>query len=182
LSKVGSEFSVHEDLENYNRQTHELSRSKECSLYRMGNSEAALHKYLERQGRNEYIALASQIKYDGENIAFVFYKNQIWKLMEESPYDEKRLEVLRASCVGQPREMVNLLCAPMRNMNTLTRIERALERLKQRYGVLEGLTTEPKIIAIRNGAKVSKDLNSLKSFNEDLNTLEVFAYAHNEAE
>ena len=102
--------------------------------------------------------------------------------MDESPYDERRLEVLRASCTGQPREMVNLFCVPMKNMNTSTRIEKALERLRQRYGVSGGLTTEPKVKAVRNGPKVSHDLNSMKIFNEDLNTLEIFAFAHDEVD
>jgi len=35
-------------------------------------------------------------------------------------------------------------------------------------------------MAVRNGPKVSFTLTSLKMFNEDLNTLEIFAYAHNE--
>ena len=70
--------------------------------------EATLITYLERQGRNEFIGLANEIGYNGKNIAFVFFENQIRKLMEENPYDERRLEVLRAACVGQPREMVNL--------------------------------------------------------------------------
>ena len=33
--------------------------------------------YQDRQGRNEYITLASQISYDGSNIASIFYENQI---------------------------------------------------------------------------------------------------------
>ena len=82
------------------------------------NNETALHEYLQRQGRNEYINLASQIGYDDQNIAFIFYENQILRLMNESPYDERRLEVLRASCVGQPREMVNLFCAPLKSITT----------------------------------------------------------------
>ena len=102
--------------------------------------------------------------------------------MDESPYDDRKLEVLRASCTGQPREMVNLFCVPMKNVSTSTRIEKALDRLRQRYGVSGGLTSEPKIIAIRNGPKVLSDLNSLKMYNEDLNTLEIFAMAHDEAE
>ena len=89
------------------------------------NNETALHEYLQRQGRNEYINLASQIGYDGQNIAFIFYENQIRRLMNESPCDERRLEVLRASCVGQPREMVNLFCAPMKSITTSQRIEKA---------------------------------------------------------
>ena len=102
--------------------------------------------------------------------------------MKESPYDERRLEVLRASCVGQPREMVNLFCAPMRGLTTSQRIKKALDRLRQRYGVLGGLSSEPKVMAIRNAPKVTNDLPSPKMFDEDLNTLEVFAFAHDEAE
>ena len=138
--------------------------------------------YLERQGRNEFINLAAQIGYDGNNIAYVFYENQIRKLMAESPCDERKLEILRASCLGQPREMVNLFIAPMRCLSTPQRIEKALDRLRQRYGVSGGLTSEPQIISIRHGPKVVFTSASLKSFNEDLNTLEVFAYAHDEAE
>ena len=139
-----------------------------------------LRTYLDRLGRNEYINLASQIGYDGSNIAFVFYENQIRRLMNESPFEERRLEVLRASCVGQPREMVNLFCVPMKSMSTSRRIEKALDRLRQRYGVSGGLTSEPKVVAVRNGPKVSFTSTSLKLFNEDLNALEVFAYAHDE--
>ena len=67
-------------------------------------------------------------------------------------------------------------------MRTSQRIEKALDRLHQRYGVSGGLTSKPKVIAVRNGPKVSFTSTSLKLFNEDLNTLEVFAYAHDEVE
>ena len=76
------------------------------------NPNAALNAYFEHQGRNEYINLATQVGYDSANIAFVVFENQVCRLMNESPYDERKLEVLRAACVGQPREMVNLFCAP----------------------------------------------------------------------
>ena len=144
------------------------------------NPNAALNAYLERQGRNEYINLTTQVRYDGANIAFVFFENQVRRLMNQSPYDERKLEVLQAACVGQPREMVNLFCAPMKSMTTAQRIEKALDRLPQRYCVSSGLTSEPKVIAIRHGAKVNFTTSSLKMYNEDLNTLEVFAYAHDE--
>ena len=60
--------------------------------------------YLNRQGRNEYINLASQIEYKESNIVFVFYENQIRRLMNESSFEERRLEVPRALYVRQPRE------------------------------------------------------------------------------
>ena len=159
--------------------SHELPQRPQVNKV-ANNNDLILRTYLDRQGRNEYITLASQIGYDGSNIAFVFYENQIRRLMSESPFEERRLEVLRASCVGQPREMVNLFCVPMKNMSTSRRIEKALDRLRQRYGVSGGLTSEPKVMAVRNGPKVSFTSTSLKLFNEDLNTLEVFAYVHDE--
>ena len=88
------------------------------------NPNAALNAYLKRQGRNEYINLATQVGYDGANIAFVFFKNQVRRLMNDSPYDERKLEVLRTACVGQPREMVNLFCAPMKSMSLLNVLKR----------------------------------------------------------
>ena len=118
--------------------------------------------------------------FNGDNIAFVFFKNQIQKLMNECPISERRLEVLRAAFVGQPREMVNLFFGPMRGLSTSERVEKALQRLSKRYGVPGGLTVEPAIVDIRNVSRVLHNVVSLKKFREDLNTLEVFAYAHNE--
>ena len=98
-----------------------------------------MQTYLDRQGRNEYVNLASQIACDGTNMAFVFYENQIRRLMDESPYPERRFEVLRASCVGQPREMVNLFFATVKAMTRSQRIEKALARFKKRNGFLPDL-------------------------------------------
>ena len=99
--------------------------------------------------------------------------------MQKIPFEERKLEVLQASCVGQPREVVNLFCSPMKSMSTSERIKKALSRLRQRYRVTAGFTLEPKVKAERYGPKVSFNSSSLKMFNED-NTLEVFAYAHDE--
>ena len=68
----------------------------------------------------------------------------------------------------------------MKSMSTSERIEKALSRLRQRYGVTAGFTSEPKVKAVRHDPKVSFNSASLKMFNEDLNTLKVFAYAHDE--
>ena len=121
-----------------------------------------VRNYLEQQDRNEYINLASQINHNGSNIAFVFYENQIRKLMEELPFGERFLKVLRAPCVGGPREMVNLFFTPFKNMMTQQRIDRALERLILRYGVVSGFVSEPKVTEVRNGLKVTHSVLSLK--------------------
>ena len=70
----------------------------------------------------------------------------------------------------------------MKNMSTAQRIEKALDRLRQRYGISGGFSSESKVRTVRHGPKVSFNATSLKSLNEDLNTLEVFAYAHDEVE
>ena len=109
-------------------------------------------------------------------------ENQIRKLMSENPCDERMLEVLKTFCIVQLREMVNLFIAPMRSMSMAQQIEKTLDRLRQRYGVCGGLTIEAKIIDICFGPRVVLDTASLKSYDEDLNTVEVFAYAHDEIE
>ena len=78
--------------------------------------------------------------------------------------------------------MVNLFFAPLRGITTSQRIERALDRLRQRYGVFGGFVSEPKVIEIRHGIKVNHTIASLKAFNEDLNTLKIFAYAHDQSD
>ena len=125
--------------------------------------------------------LASQIAYNGTNIAFMFYENQIHRLMEESPHQDRRLEVLRASCVGQPREMINLFFAPFKSMRLSSVLTRALDKLHQRFGVSGGFLSELKVLEIRKCSKITHSITSLKSFNDGLNTLEVFAYALDQA-
>ena len=57
----------------------------------VARGEPALRAYIERQDSNKFINLASQIGYDGSNIDFVFYENQIRRRIHESPYDERRI-------------------------------------------------------------------------------------------
>ena len=95
---------------------HAVGDGEYLGLPSAAHGEPALRAYIERQGRNEFINLASQIHYDSSNIDFVFYENQVRRLMHESPYDKRPLEVLRASCIGQPREMINLFFAPLISM------------------------------------------------------------------
>ena len=147
------------------------SQRQEIAANLVTSNTVGFEAYPERQGHNEFINLASLIAYDGISIAFVFHEKQIRKLISESPCDERSLEVLRASCISQPREMINLFIAPMRNMTMAQQIEKALDCLRQRYGVSGGLTTEPEIIDIRLGPRVVFNTASLKSYNEDLNTL-----------
>ena len=68
----------------------------------------------------------------------------------------------------------------MKNLSTSERVEKAIARLRERYGVSDGLITEPKIVGIRAVSRVPHTVASLKIFNIDLNSLEVSAYVHDE--
>ena len=57
------------------------------------------------------------------------------------------------------------------------RMKKALDRLRSRYGINGYLTSESKIMAILHGVKVSYTATSLKLYNEESITLEVYAYA-----
>jgi len=70
--------------------------------------------------------------------------------------------------------MMNLFCALMKRMTTTQRIEKSLNRLRQRYGVSGNLTSETIIMAVRHRAKVNFTAMSLKFYNGDLNTLESY--------
>ena len=52
------------------------------TLFNIYNHDVNLLSYVDRQGRNKYITLASQIAYDGSNIAFVFYENHIRQMQD----------------------------------------------------------------------------------------------------
>ena len=76
------------------------SQRQEAAANLISSNTVGFKAYLERQGRNEFRNLVSKIAYNGTNIVSVFYENQTQKLMSESPCDEHRLEVPRASCIG----------------------------------------------------------------------------------
>ena len=90
-----------------------------------------------------------------------YHKNSKLQLSGLKYKKKKRKETFRASCVEKSREMVTHFCAPMKSMTTSQRIEKAVDRLGQRYGVIDyclrlrqrysvsgGLTFEPNVIAI----------------------------------
>ena len=56
------------------------SQRQETAANLITSNTVGFEAYLERQRLNEFINLASQIAYDGTNIAFAFYENQIQNL------------------------------------------------------------------------------------------------------
>ena len=56
----------------------------------------------------------------------------------------------------------------MKNLSTSELVEKAIARLRERYGVLGGLITEPEIVRISTESKVVHTVALLKAFNEDM--------------
>ena len=119
-------------------QTYDRAKQTLCNV---NNQDVNLLTYLDRRGRNEYITLAPQFAYDGSNIDFVFLgkPNSTTYGEDRVPFRKRKLELLRASCVGLQREMVNLFCASMKSMI----------RVAARF------TSKPIVKAVHHGLKVS---------------------------
>ena len=92
--------------------TVQTRRDTTASL-KAANDESIFKTYLDiqSQGRNEYLNLASQIGYNGSNIAYIFYENQIRKFIIEAPCDEQKLEAWRASCLRRTENKAWLILA-----------------------------------------------------------------------
>ena len=175
-----SNFIPTKTYRTFSRTTFSVTRALLQHAKTINNTENSLQvfeEYLERQSGNKFINLAAEIGSDCKYVAYMFYENQNRKLMAESLCDECKLEILRESCLGQPRKMVNLLLALMRCLSTPQRIEEHSFLCSiDVVGVFSSLTLKP-----QKGPKVVQSSASLNSFNEDMNTQEVFACAHNEA-
>ena len=77
------------------------------------------------------------------------------------------MEVLRASCQGVPREIVNQLNYRMDGITETQRVEKALTRLRERYGATNGFMSEKRILEICQGPKIqSWTVASLKDFKD----------------
>ena len=106
--------------------------------------------------------LAFHMEYEGVNMVFVFYKIRFSVLC------------MKVHTLSNPSSFKTCWSTKedTKVMTMSTQIEKTFVRLKERYGVPGGLTSEPKVMNIRHGQKISFNVASMKAFNEELNFLE----------
>lgn len=134
--------------------------------------------YGSRQTHRDLLKVAGEIRWNGENLPFVFFENQIRDMIRDC-HNGNPLEILRAACQGVPREIVSQLNYPMPGLSEDQRIEKAIARLRLRFGAINGFLSERKIQDIRRSPKIANlNVASLKAFQEQLDLCEVYARAH----
>ena len=125
--------------------------------------------FFQYQNCRTFIDKASLINYNGSNMPYIFFRNRIKALMDSCPFENSRLTLLQAACVGLAGQNITNLAADTPGLSEARRIEMSLERLLQRFGVRGGFYAEPEIRKFRYDDKLKSDSAfALKKFKDQL--------------
>ena len=101
--------------------------------------------------------------------------------MDSCPFENSRLTLLQAACVGLAGQNISNLVADTPGLSEARRIEMSLERLSQRFGVRGGFYAEPEIRKFRYGDKLKSDSAfALKEYKDQLSECLLYAKAYNQ--
>ena len=133
--------------------------------------------------RKDYLDEAVLIGYDGTNMPYVMFYNQIKNLMTRCPYPDRKLPILRAACVRAAAQTIAVVISDTPGFEDETKISMGLSRLEQRFGRSGGFVNEPEVQQIRNGPKLSSTSGSAwKIFKDELTQCYVFAHSYKKPE
>ena len=119
------------------------------------------NSFFQYQNCCTFIDKASLINYNGSNMLYIFFHNRIKALMNSCPFENSRLTLLQAACVGLAGQNIANLVADTPGLYEARRIKMSLERLSQRFGVRGGFC------AVRYGDKLKSDSAfALKEFKD----------------
>ena len=101
--------------------------------------------------------------------------------MDSCPFENSRLILLQAACVGLAGQNIANLVADTPGLSEARRIIMSLERLSQRFSVRGGFYAEPEIRKFRYGDKLKSDsVFALKDFKDQLSQCLLYAKAYNQ--
>ena len=129
--------------------------------------------------RKDFLDEAVLIGYDGTNMPYVMFYNQIMNLMVRCSYPDRKLPILRAACVRSAAQTIAVVISDTPGFNDNTKIAMGLSRLEQRFGRSGGFANEPEVQQIRNGPKLSSTSDAAwKIFKDELTQCYVFAHSY----
>ena len=136
--------------------------------------------FFQYQNCRTFIDKASLINYNESNMSYIFFHNRIKALMDSCPFENSRLTLLQAACIGLAGQNIANLVADTPGLSEARCIEMSLERLSQRFGVRGGFYAEPEIRKFRYGDKLKSDSAfALKNFEDQLSQCLLYAKAYN---
>ena len=97
------------------------------------------------RSRKDFLDEAVLIVYDGTNMPYVMFYNQIINLLARCPYSDRKLPLLRAACLHTAAQTIAVVISDTPGFDNDAKINMALNRLSQRFGVHGGFVKEPKV-------------------------------------
>ena len=153
-----------------------------------GTSRGPVHKNGDRvadhgdeplSSRKDFLDEAILVGYDGSNMPYIMFYNQIMNLLKRCYYPDRKLALLRAACVRTAAQTIAVIISDTPGFDDDTKISMALDRLAQRFGVPGGFLNEPEVQGIRNGPKMSStSAAAWKAFKDELTQCFVFAHSY----
>ena len=133
--------------------------------------------------RKDFLDEALLIDYDGSNMPYIMFKNQIMNLMERCPYPDRKLPLLHPACVWAAAHTIAVVISDTPEFHDEAKNSMAFDRLSLRFGVQSGFVNEPEIRQIRNGPKISStSAAAWKTFKNKFTQCFVFAHSYNKPE
>ena len=100
---------------------------------------------------------------------FIFFKNRIYALMDNCPFESACFTLLRAACARRAAQMIANSTSDTPDLSEKDRIQMSLERLSLQFGVCGGFLSEPEIRKYRCDNKlISSSINIMKEFKDQL--------------
>ena len=128
--------------------------------------------------RKDFLDEAVLICYDGTNMPYIMFYNQISNLMDRCTYPDRKLALLRASCVRSASQTIAVVISDTPGLKDDVKVNMALNRLRQRFGISGGFLNEPSG-KIRNVPKMTDtSVDAWRLFKDELTQCFVFAHSY----
>ena len=109
------------------------------------------------------------------NMSYKMFFNQIMNFLNRSYYSNRKLALLRATCVRTAAQTIAVVISDTPGFKNKIKISMALNRLAQRFGVIGCFLIEPELRKIRNAPKmINTGVDACSAFKDELTQMFCF--------